>query len=204
MCRGPEAQARLRAFSCRRGSCWLCHRCSGRRLVRGPGCLVCPWAAARPRAVRAASCARRVVSKPGQALPPPTGTAARPSAPAGALHTGDSWCALPGHALPPPTGTAARPSAPAGALHTGDSWCALPGHAHLAPVFAPRTAAHPINFACNYPATISNLEFAVLELQRFLTLLNLRSIELHATFGGGLAVRQHPPHWWCVVHGVRC
>ena len=33
----------------------------------GPGCLVCPWAVARPRAVRAASCARRVASKPGQA-----------------------------------------------------------------------------------------------------------------------------------------
>ena len=43
----------------------------------GPGCLVRPWAAARPRAVRAASFARRVVSKPGQALPPPTGAAAR-------------------------------------------------------------------------------------------------------------------------------
>ena len=40
---------------------------------------MCPWAAARPLAVRAASCARRVVSKPGQAPPPPTGTAARPS-----------------------------------------------------------------------------------------------------------------------------
>ena len=53
----------------------------------GPGCLVCPWAAARPRAVRAASFARRVVSKPGQAPPPPTGTAAWPSGPSGALHT---------------------------------------------------------------------------------------------------------------------
>jgi len=50
-----------------------------------PGCLVCPWAAARPLAVRAASFARCVVSKPGQALPPPTGTAARPS---GSLRTG--------------------------------------------------------------------------------------------------------------------
>ena len=53
----------------------------------GPGCLVCPWAAARPLAVRAASFARRVVSKPGQAPPPPTGTAARPSGPSGALRT---------------------------------------------------------------------------------------------------------------------
>ena len=43
---------------------------------------MCPWAAARPLAVRAASFARRVVSKPGQALPPPTDTAATPSTPA--------------------------------------------------------------------------------------------------------------------------
>jgi len=54
----------------------------------GPGYLVCPWAAARPLAVRAASFARRVVSKPGQALPPPTGTAADPS---GALHASGAW-----------------------------------------------------------------------------------------------------------------
>ena len=39
----------------------------------GPGCLVHPWAAARPLAVRAASFARRVVSNPGQAPPPPMG-----------------------------------------------------------------------------------------------------------------------------------
>ena len=59
----------------------------------GPGCFVCPWAAARPLAVRAASFARRVVSKPGQAPPPPTGTAARPSGPSGALHTSGACCA---------------------------------------------------------------------------------------------------------------
>ena len=71
---------------------WL-RWCSGRRACFvGPGCLVCPWAAARPRAVRAASFARRVVSKPGQAPPPPTGTAAWPSVPSGALHTGGTWC----------------------------------------------------------------------------------------------------------------
>ena len=42
-------------------------------------CLFACWclgAAARPLAVRAASFARRVVSKPGQALPPPPGTRA--------------------------------------------------------------------------------------------------------------------------------
>ena len=53
----------------------------------GPGCWLCPWAAARPLTVRAASFARRVVSKPGQAPPPSTGTAARPSGPSGALHS---------------------------------------------------------------------------------------------------------------------
>ena len=72
----------------------------------GPGCLVCPWAAARPLAVRAASCARCVVSKPGQAPPPPTGTAAWPSGPSGALHTSGAWllmcCLVPAisHAIP--------------------------------------------------------------------------------------------------------
>ena len=76
---------------CMPGRC--CRWCSGRRACFvGPGCLVCPWAAARPRAVRAASFARRVVSKPGQAPPPPTGTAAWPSVPSGALHTGGTWC----------------------------------------------------------------------------------------------------------------
>ena len=57
----------------------------------GPGRCVCRWAAARPRAVRAASFARRVVSKPGQAPPPPTGTAAGPS---GALHAGGTCGAV--------------------------------------------------------------------------------------------------------------
>ena len=64
------------------------------RGLLGPGCWLCPWAAARPRAVRAASLkARRVASKPGQAPPPPTGTAARPSGPSGTLHTSGACCA---------------------------------------------------------------------------------------------------------------
>ena len=88
----------------------------------GPGCLVCPWAAARPRAVRAASFARRVASKPGQAPPPPTGTAARPCRhppaprpcppvpPAPRLEARPGPATAHGHrslALPPPTGAAA-------------------------------------------------------------------------------------------------
>ena len=48
-------------------------------LTFGPGRCMCPWAAARPLAVRAASVARRVGSLSGQALPPPTDTAAVPS-----------------------------------------------------------------------------------------------------------------------------
>ena len=46
--------------------------------LAGPGCLMHRWAAARPLTVRAASFARRVDSLSGQALPPPTGAAARP------------------------------------------------------------------------------------------------------------------------------
>ena len=38
------------------------------------------------------------------------------------------------------------------------------------------------NFACNSPAACSNIEFASLELQRFLGLLNFGPIELHAKF----------------------
>ena len=108
----------------------------------GPGCSVCPWAAARPRAVRAASFARRVVSKPGQAPPPPTGTAARPCVPSG----------------------------PSGALHIGGVGCA-------------DVLLGPSNFACNSLGVISNHEFTPLGFQRFLTLLKILPIELHATYG---------------------
>ena len=71
---------------------------------------------------------------------------------------------------------------------------ARPGLPHVQPSH-PLNAEHPTNFACNSLVTISNLEFAALELQRFLTLLNLRPIELHATFGGALAVRWRSSHW---------
>jgi len=49
-----------------------------------------------------------------------------------------------------------------------------------------------INFACNSPAACSNIEFASLELQRFLGLLKLSQIELHATFAypGSAAAHQ--------------
>ena len=99
-----------------------------RVLSCGPGCFVCPWAAARPRDIRAVSFARRVVAKPGQAPPPPIGTAVGPS---GALlcppRQWDPVCwrvagcvaSLSGQAPPPPMGAAAWPS---GALHASGAF----------------------------------------------------------------------------------
>ena len=187
---------------------------------------MCRWAAARPRAVRAASFARRVVSKPGQAPPPPTGTAAGPS---GALDTGGACgSGVPGQAPPPPTSTAARPTGPlrrpphrrrcvagvwlgaccykrrqsegifaenAGFLAWIDDVCnvgrplvARPGPIATAQVSRPdltcRIAETAPNFARNSPVTLSYIEFRSLELQRFLTMLKLCSIELRATFLG--------------------
>ena len=70
-----------------------CRWCSGRLLGRvvGPGRCVCRWAAARPRAVCAASFARRVAAKPGQAPPPTTGTAAWPSGLSVSVRIGNAW-----------------------------------------------------------------------------------------------------------------
>ena len=67
MRRGPEAEFRLRAFSCCRCFCWL-----RTGVLAGCGTGV-PGAVgpARPLTVRAASFARRVGSKPGQAAAPP-------------------------------------------------------------------------------------------------------------------------------------
>ena len=132
----------------------------------GPGCLVRPWAAARPLAVRAASCARRVVSKPGQAPPPPTSAAAWPCLEA-------RPCPL----VPPAPSTPAVPAV-------------------LVCPARPRRRPRPpqltlTNFARNSPVTLSNLECASLELQRFQWLLKLTSNELRASFPG-LAVYQDP------------
>ena len=75
--------------------------------------------ASRPRCEPSA---RRVVSKPGQALPPPTGTAAWPSGPSGALHTGGTWCT---DGVRSPARPCHRPRAPqpgppyTGVLHAG-------------------------------------------------------------------------------------
>ena len=175
---------------------------------------MCRWAAARPRVVRAASFARRVASKPGQAPPPPTGTAADPS---GALHTCGAGCAS-GRRLASlmvllvvplvfqaPEAPAAREtrqprfarcrvSKPARALrslrrppHQWGLVCWRVVRCVVStPGRIPRLDVFPIlSFACNSPATLSNREFTTLELQRFQTLLKLHPIELHAKFGGG-------------------
>ena len=103
---------------CRCARLCLGGACGAAGVPGGPGCFVCPWAVARPRAVRAASFARRVVSKPGQAPPPPTGTAARPCrhprAPLPGPAADHGHCS---QAPLPPTGTPV-PSGPSGALYS--------------------------------------------------------------------------------------
>ena len=99
----------------------------------------------------------RFLSKPGQAPPPPTGTAAWPTNPSGALHTSDAYCA---HVLSWPH---RHPPAPR-------------------PALAALIAEPTPNFARNSPTTASSFEFRPLELQRFQTSLKLHSIELRATF----------------------
>ena len=72
--------------------------------------------------------------------------------------------------------------------NVGRPLVARPGPVATAQVSRPdltcRIAETAPNFARNSPATISNIEFRSLELQRFLTLLKLCSIELRATFWG--------------------
>ena len=61
------------------------------------------------------------------------------------------------------------------AIHRHRDQAPHPAITHAIPAPTP-------NFACNSPATISNLESTTLELQRFQTLLKLHPIKLHATF----------------------
>ena len=115
--------------------------CSGRCVCFvGPGCSVCPWAAARPRDRHTRACGSEwSISRPALALPPPTGTAAgprhRPRAPQ------PDPAADHGHrSLVPPLarlggltsfGAAPRsppvPSEPSGAFHTSGAWLLMCG-----------------------------------------------------------------------------
>ena len=114
--------------------------------------------------------ARRVASKPGQAPPPPTGTAARPSGPSGALHTSGAWSLMHGsvHRLE------VRPGPAAAHRHRGRSlrrpshqWGLVADVARCVVSKPGRALPSPINFARNSPVTCSNIEFATLELQCF-------------------------------------
>ena len=76
------------------------------------------------------------------------------------------------------------PSGPSGALHTSGAWCA--GVWLDAPARCPARPRHrPRNFARNSLATLSNIEFRSLELQRFWVLLKVHAIELRARFWEG-------------------
>ena len=112
--------------------------------------------APRASAIRAVSFARRVGSLSGQAPPP----------------------SLP--ISPVPTGTAARPCGPSGALGTGGAFAAdVARRVALMPSYGCQPAiSHAIP-----PVTLSNIEFALLELRHFQALLKLHPIELHAELG---------------------
>ena len=174
----------------------------------GPGCLMHPWAAARPLTVRAASFARRVDSLSGLAPPPPTGAAAWPRHRPPAPRPGPAGQAAASHRAPHDVLVCcssfrnfACNSPPV--LCWFISVCGVTSlvfvncmrlllsagpAAHRHRDQAPHPAiTHTIpaptpNFACNSPTTVSNLESTTLELQRFQTLLKLHPIELHATF----------------------
>ena len=122
-------------------------------------------------------------------LRPPRGLPARsPSAPRALLGASSRSPARPRRRpRSPQPGPAAdsrrsQASASSGALHTsGACRSGVPGQA------PPPTLT---NFARNSPATVSNLECASLELQRFQRLLKLLSIELRASFPGPAVYRE--------------
>ena len=128
------------------------------------------------------------ISRPALALPPPTGTATRSSGPSDALHTSGAGSLMCGsarrlEAWPGPSTAHGHRSQ---AHPTSESSHAKPllGLRRSPPALTPLIPEPTRNFACNSPETISNLQFRSLELQRFQTLLELLSIELHATFRG--------------------
>ena len=132
------------------------------------------WCARGRRPAREPS-ARRVASKPGQAPPPPTGTAARPS---GALPTGGACVAWTSPAWPRRRPRPPQPGPAAAHRHRGQAVLPVPLHPGVSTLIVEPS----INFACNSLTALSNHEYRLLELQRFQTLFKLLSIELHATF----------------------
>ena len=82
-------------------------------LSRGPGCLVCPWAVARPRAVRAASLRLDASSRsPARPRHRPRAPQPGPPIPRGALHTSGACVAVNCSARPRHRPPAPRPGPP--------------------------------------------------------------------------------------------
>ena len=85
---------------------------------------------------------------------------------------------------PPPMGIAAVPSGPSGILRTGGAGSLIGGLVScLEACPCPPVPTAPTNFARNFPAACSNIEFASLELQRFRMVLKSGHGKLCATFG---------------------
>ena len=134
------------------------------------------------------------ISRPALALPPPTGTAARPRAskPARALRS----LRCPPHRRRcvavrvwarrrPRAPQPGLPIPPAASNRAGLVVSVLPGQAPPRPQAQPLTSLIPEptpNFARKSPTTASSFELRSLELQRFWALLKLHPIELRATF----------------------
>ena len=161
-----------------------------------PCCLMHPWAAARPLAVRAASCCllprqisgRRAACPPArrprrelrsarrlEARPGPAGLAAASN------RSGVSVCCLARPCRPwaPQTGTS-------GALRTSGAG------ALLVPQFWLSTS----NFARNSSMTHSNIEFTSLELQRFRASRKMTRINYVRNLAGGGVVAAHGRRVW--------
>ena len=136
--------------------------CSGRRLILLWGRAA--WCARGRRPARSPSAPRALLGASSRSPARPR-RRPRPPQPGPAAHSRRS-----------------QASASSGALHTsGACRSGVPGQA-LPPTLT--------NFARNSPATVSNLECASLELQRFQRLLKLLSIELRASFPGPAVYRE--------------
>ena len=104
-------------------------------------------------------------SRPALALPPPTGTAARPRRPRGGLQS-----------VGVSVRCSARPRRPP-APRRGPAACSASYPGYRALITEPTA-----NFACNSPGVASGFELCSLVFQRFQALLKLHPIELRASF----------------------
>ena len=190
------------------------HRwCSGRRRARlwgrAAGCAGGRRPAREPSAPRAFGSARRLEARPG----PATAHRHRGQALRSLRRPPHQWrlrCAgWLGAAPRSPARPRRRPPHRRRLSLIGGSVLCLETRPDLA--FAPQASSPALahiaaestpNVARNSPATLSNIEFRSLELQRFLTLLELYPIELRATFLGvcpTVVVMSQAVPFWCSV-----